>query len=188
MSDQPDRPLSHPIEIARLPQSGLRLELSTSEAARRAVAEWLGILGVEALAASLQVAPRGGRVAVKGRLAARVVQACVVTLEPVEEQVDEEIDLVFASPEEVAAAEARAFREREDGTTEILVDQATLLDPDTLPEPIENGRIDAWALALETLSLGLNPYPRKPGAEFAQPAPAEPEPSPFAALAKLKKD
>ena len=37
------------------------------------------------------------------------------------------------------------------------------------------------------LILGLDPYPRKPGAVFESPEGDEPDPSPFAALAKLKK-
>ena len=34
------------------------------------------------------------------------------------------------------------------------------------PEPIVNGAIDLGALAAEFLMLGLDPYPRKPGAVF----------------------
>jgi hypothetical protein len=47
--------------------------------------------------------------------------------------------------------------------------------------------VDLGALATEFLILGLDPYPRKAGAVFQPPAPAQPDESPFAALAKLKK-
>ena len=54
-------------------------------------------------------------------------------------------------------------------------------------EPLIGGSIDLGALATEFLILGLDPYPRKPGATFQPPADAKPEESPFAALAALKK-
>ncbi len=59
---------------------------------------------------------------------------------------------------------------------------------DDLPDPIVNGRIDLGALAAEILVLSLDPYPRKPGAAFADPTPEAAEPpeaSPFAMLRDL---
>jgi hypothetical protein len=58
-----------------------------------------------------------------------------------------------------------------------------------LPDPIVAGRIDLGALVAEFLALGLDPYPRKPGVEFAEPQGAAHEPvgeSPFAKLRGLK--
>ena len=55
------------------------------------------------------------------------------------------------------------------------------------PEPLIGGVVDLGALATEFLILGLDPYPRKAGAVFQPPAQAQPDESPFAALAKLKK-
>jgi hypothetical protein len=50
---------------------------------------------------------------------------------------------------------------------------------------IEDGKIDLGQYAVEQLALSLDPFPRKPGAEFVQPE--EPaEISPFAALKALK--
>jgi hypothetical protein len=62
---------------------------------------------------------------------------------------------------------------------------AELPDP---PDPIIGGRIDLGALAAEFLSLGLDPYPRKPGVDFEAPEGDAPgEESPFAALGKLRR-
>lgn len=183
---EPDWPLSLRLDVARLPASGQNVVLEADAAERAAVARRLGILALDSLRARLVVTPRGKRVLVKGELTAEATQACVVTLEPVAEKVREEIDLVFASPDEVAEAEARAFKELEDGSKGLAIDPATLLDPQTLPEPYENGQIDVWVVAQETLSLGLDPYPRKPGAVFEQPDDGRTEASPFAALGKLK--
>ncbi|MCT6647115.1 DUF177 domain-containing protein, partial [Enterococcus faecalis] len=58
------------------------------------------------------------------------------------------------------------------------------LDEDDV-DPIEDGKIDLGQYAVEQLALSLDPFPRKPGAEFVQPE--EPaEISPFAALKALK--
>ena len=54
------------------------------------------------------------------------------------------------------------------------------------PEPLLGGVVDLGALATEFLILGLDPYPRKPGAVFEPPQDVKPDPGPFAALAGLK--
>ena len=59
------------------------------------------------------------------------------------------------------------------------------LDDDE-PDPIVDGKIDLGALAAEFLALGLDPYPRKPGAEFAAPVAEEDDDSPFAPLDHFK--
>ena len=51
---------------------------------------------------------------------------------------------------------------------------------------LSDGTADLGAIAAEFLLLGIDPYPRKPGAEFAQPAQEGAATTPFAALAKLK--
>ena len=47
--------------------------------------------------------------------------------------------------------------------------------------------VDLGVVATEFLSLGIDPYPRKAGVEFAAPAVEDDTPHPFAALAALKK-
>ena len=54
------------------------------------------------------------------------------------------------------------------------------------PGPNQSGVVDLGALAIEFLILGLDPYPRKPGAVFELSQDVKPEPGPFAALAGLK--
>jgi hypothetical protein len=54
------------------------------------------------------------------------------------------------------------------------------------PEPLVGGKVDLGAIATEFLILGLDPYPRKPGAVFDPPPEDRASDSPFAALAKLK--
>ena len=61
------------------------------------------------------------------------------------------------------------------------------LDDEDEPDPIIEGKIDLGALAAEFFALGLDPYPRKPGASFELNAKPEPADSPFAVLAKRAK-
>lgn len=58
------------------------------------------------------------------------------------------------------------------------------------PDPITDGKIDLGTLASEFLTLGLDPYPRKPGVSFEPPGglgvDAAADESPFSILRKLK--
>jgi uncharacterized metal-binding protein YceD (DUF177 family) len=112
---------------------------------------------------------------VRGTLAASVVQTDVVTLEPIAQDVAEEIDVTLMR------AEGPAPRPRR---PEILVDAVEADGPDLY----RNGRIDLGAIVGEHLALGLDPYPRAPGVDFPGHVEDDPEadPSPFAALANLK--
>jgi uncharacterized metal-binding protein YceD (DUF177 family) len=125
------------------------------------------------LAASFHVMPAGrGEVRVSGRVLAVVGQTCVVTLEQVENAIDEPIDLIFIPAD--AIADKRADDPEDDGGQ----------DP---PEPIIDGKIDLAKLAVEFLILGVDPYPRKPGATFESVhTPPDPADHPFAGLAGLK--
>ncbi len=55
------------------------------------------------------------------------------------------------------------------------------------PEPLVGGSIDLGALAVEAVALGLDPFPRKPGAEPVDLTIGDAGESPFAALAALKR-
>ncbi len=178
MTDR-ENPWSVPVVVAQIPETGLHRGFEASESERRMLAEVAGLREVMSADASLDLAPmRGGRVHVTGRVRGRVGQTCVVTLEPVENDIDEAIDLIFAPPEQIP-------------TLAHLIEQAAgsdaaIADP---PEPIMEGSIDLGRIAADALFLGIDPYPRKPGAVFDLPAiPPDPEDHPFAALKALKPD
>jgi Large ribosomal RNA subunit accumulation protein YceD len=172
-------PWSVPVTVAQVPDTGLHRDIEASPAARAAMAELAGLREILSATASLDVTPRGGgRFHVAGRVRARIGQTCVVTLDPIENDIDEAIDLIFAPPEQIP--------ELAD-----LVDEAAESDveiPDPL-EPIENGVIDLGRVATDALYLGIDPYPRKADAVFEPPVvAADPEDHPFAALKALQLD
>ncbi len=88
--------------VAHIPDTGLHRELEASAAERQAMADLAGVREVLSAHADLEVVPKsGGRLQVTGHVRARVGQTCVVTLDPIESEIDEEIDLTFAPEAEV---------------------------------------------------------------------------------------
>jgi len=168
-------PWSVPVIVAQIPEAGLHGEIEADPATRVALAGIAGLRGIEWARASFDLKLESGdSVHVRGRVTARVGQVCVVSLDPVENDVVEDVDLVFV-PESRMPALADSVDEDDEGDT-----------PDP-PEPILNGVIDLGRLATDALFLGIDPYPRKPDAVFEAPSvPDDPEDHPFAALKALK--
>ena len=126
---------------------------------------------MESLAAQFDLTPRGrDGVHVAGRVRATVRQTCVVTLEPVVNEIDEAVDVDFVA--------ARAAPPAAGDEVEVTPDE---------PEPLTGNAIDLGVLATEFLILGVDPYPRKPGVAFEPPAPGDAAANPFAALAAWAK-
>lgn len=175
-AEKPD-PWRVPLAVAQIPDTGLHRDLRADEAVRHAIADVGDLREVLSAEASFYVTPKtGGRYHVAGHVRARIGQTCVVTLEPMESDIDEPIDLTFAPPDQIPEMAA-------------LVDEAERSEGDT-PDPleaIENGIIDLGRVATDALYLAVNPYPRKPDAVFEPLVEAaDPEDHPFAALKALK--
>lgn len=178
MSDKPD-PWRVPVVVAQIPEVGLHRDIEADQPVRKAMADVAGLREILSASASLDVMPRGGgRFHVAGHVRARVGQTCVVTLDPIENDIDEPIDLIFAPPEQIP--------ELSDLVDDAAESEEEIPDP---PEPIVNGIIDLGRLATDALFLAIDPYPRKPGAVFEPRVEADdPEDHPFAALKALKPD
>jgi uncharacterized metal-binding protein YceD (DUF177 family) len=157
-------PWSVPVTVENIPDTGLHMEIEAPAAVRAAVAELAAVRDMAQLSAVFDLTRQGAGAHVSGRVSALVGQTCVVTLEPIESKLDEVIDASFGPP---GAAPSK--------------------DTDEPPEPLTNGRVDLGALATEFLILGIDPYPRKQGVQFAPPKVEEAGEHPFAVLAPLKK-
>ncbi|WP_333824253.1 YceD family protein [Pinisolibacter sp.] len=179
-----EHPIRRTLSPAEVPHTGTHVIIEADAGQRAALAEAAGIVSVEALSAEVLVRPWSGEgFAVTGKVSAKLTQTCVVTLEPVATTVDEAIDVKLVPPEEMAKYEVAP-----DENGEIDLDAAAL----DIPDPIEGGVIDVGAIVTEHFMLGLDPYPRKPGvvfdAETAGAGDGREKLSPFAALARLKKE
>ena len=174
-----NKPASKPpwsvlVALAEIPEGGKRFDLVADEATRAELAKIAGLRTLPRLHATFDLARLGSDgLRVNGEVSATVGQNCVVTLDPIDNEVKEEINLVFAPPSTTLSGEEE-------------IDDADLIEPGD-PEPLTGDRIDLSALAIEFLLLGIDPYPRKPDATFQAPEVEDEFAHPFAALAALKK-
>lgn len=170
--------LVEPIPVARIGQPAKTVSFEAGPEARAALAERFGLIELVSFSAEATLRRRRdtGWIELKGTLKAAVVQECVVTLEPVSAEIEEEIDELFDDSREVDGFEVE-------------------LDPVAdEPEPLEGEVLDVGEVIAQILSLSLDPYPRAPGVapvdESDSSAVEEDEEdkpvSPFAALASLK--
>lgn len=160
--------------VDELPAKGQDYHLVADAATRDAIAELADVSAVPRLQADFHLLAQAiGGVHVSGQVSATVGQTCVVTLEPMQSTIEETVDAVFLPETAIPKAPdpAAAGHEAEMDAPEALVE----------------GKIDLGVLATEFLILGLDRYPRKPGAVFAPQPAEEAAESPFAALAALKK-
>jgi uncharacterized metal-binding protein YceD (DUF177 family) len=169
-----DAPWHASVPLGEISEAGLHREIEADAVTRAAIAKLAGLQGLSMLRAAFDLKPSADQIHVTGRVRATVEQTCVVTLEPVENAIDEPVDIMFSENPPAQAAHEAAGEEHEN------------LESDP-PEPILGGAIDLGALATEFMILALDPYPRKPGAVFESLiAPDDPADHPFAGLAALK--
>ncbi len=168
-----------PVVVAQIPETGLHRAFEASDAIRAAMADIAGLREITSARASFDLTLKsGGRVHVTGEVRARIWQTCVVTLDPIENEIDEVIDLMFAPSEQIQSLSAL--------TEEAAASDEEIPDP---PEPIDSGVIDLGRLATDALFLAIDPYPRRPDATFEPPAEiVDPADHPFAALKALQSD
>jgi uncharacterized metal-binding protein YceD (DUF177 family) len=170
----PLQPWSVPVALHEVPETGRSFTLVADERAREALAKLAGLRSLPRLEAQFELTPRGrDRLHVAGTISATVGQDCVVTLEPIENEIEEQVDLMFAPP----AAPTIVHEEGE---------RVEVTEVDA-PEPLIGNSVDLGAIASEFLMLAIDPYPRKAGVAFEPPAKEADTGGPFAALAALKK-
>jgi uncharacterized metal-binding protein YceD (DUF177 family) len=164
---------SRPVRIETIGVEPRRLEIEAIPEERAALAGRFGLVEIGRLAAEAALTRRGEEIVASGRMIASVVQSCVATAEPVEATLDEPFEIVFRpTPSSVRPDE------------EVELDEAEL---DVVF--YEGGSIDLGEAVAETLSLGLDPFPRAPGAAEQLKAAgvvSEEEAGPFGALAGLR--
>jgi len=179
---QPADPVefSRPMALDRVGTTQHREQITATDKERAALAARFDLVSLDQLSASFTLKRvRKDLVRAKGRVSAELVQACVVTLDPIPARIDEKFEVDFLEGVQPAVADIELDAEAAEA-----------------PEPVLDGWIDLGELAAEQLGLAIDPYPRKPDAELpaewkAEPSPeptAVERPNPFAALEKLKAD
>ena len=150
-------------------------ELSPSDDQRAQLAEYLNVLEISDLKATIRLsAEKDGSVRLIGRVYAQIVQACVVTLAPVPETIDCTVDRRF-------------IRESED-----IEEDLDPFDGSDEPDLVESGFIELGAVVTEVIALEMSDYPRSPEADQAAETTVKEDDGdagadhPFAALTALK--
>lgn len=159
-----------------IPETGLTTERTASPEELVAIARALDLVACSRLVAHYSIMPQGGgNFRLTGTLAAQVEQTCVVTLEPLTNEIAEKFDIDFWPENELPT-----------GGGEVDLHDETDL------EPIDAGRIPVGRIVFQCLAAAIDLFPRKPGVTFDMPTTSEPgsppgKPgSPFAVLAKIK--
>jgi hypothetical protein len=165
-------PWNFPVAVDDIPETGLHVEIEAPETVRNQLTALAGLRELPRLSAAFDLNRRGSGVHVSGQVSARVGQTCVVTLESIETELEELVDLKFAPP--LGALPKADTPGLDTGEAEP-------------PESLSDGKIDLGAIATEFLLLGIDPYPRKAGAEFSPIKADDGSAKPFAALEALKK-
>jgi hypothetical protein len=160
--------------IEDIPEPGLEVERAATEEERKAIAETLDLIACTSLTARYRISPRSeGHFRLAGTLQARVEQACVVTLEPLGNDVTESFSVDYWPEPDIPAPSGGVLDVHD--------------EPDL--EPIVAGRIQVGRVIFECLAGAIDLFPRKPGATFEVPEESAQTGAegPFAALAKIRR-
>lgn len=169
-------PITQSYNLNRLGNAGDEVRIEADESQSLAIAKVAQVLSLPSFVATVKLSKTAPtRYRLDYRLEAEVVQACVVTLEPVTSRIAQgftrELHFIGTGPRRPAEA------------TELDLSGS---DEDE-PEDIESLHYDLAGPLLEEFLLALDPYPRAPGVEFAPASEAGQAPeSPFAVLKSLK--
>lgn len=170
-----DSPWREVVRFGEVSRGPVKRSLVADEKARKAIARLLGIVSVESLKAELTIRPWMDGAEIEGSFTADITQTCSVTAEPFEESAEAEFVVRVLPPNSPNAPQ--------EPVEEIELD----LEADDPPDVLEGEDIDLGGYVVEHLALELDPFPRKPGAEFLPPK-DDTDLSPFAVLRMLKKD
>jgi uncharacterized metal-binding protein YceD (DUF177 family) len=170
---------ARPQRLDRIGAGESSISIAADPDERAALAARFGLLAIERLETGYALRRDAAGIRATGHLSAAVIQACVVTGDPVPATVEEDFDLRFV-PEPAEGADEVELSEDECDTVFFT-----------------GGAIDLGEAAAETLALALDPFPRSPAAAEALKkagvlseedveATKQESAGPFGALAALK--
>jgi uncharacterized metal-binding protein YceD (DUF177 family) len=141
------------IDLDRLARAGTALEIVASDGECRALTKRFGFLGLQGFTARVTVDLQlGDQVVVEGRLRGKIVQACVLSLEPVTQELDDAFRIVFKKD---------LAEERDPDSGEAVFNAQV-----DAPEPLTGNMLDVGEIVAEQLSLAAEPYPRRAGVKL----------------------
>jgi len=168
-----DFPITRLYELGRMAQAGDEVTITPTPEDRARIAHWADVQSINSFAAKIDLKKVSAtRYKLDVALDADIVQACVVTLEPVRAHIERKFvrELLLTQAPQHSVKEIELTPVDDDGR-----------------EEIESLRYDLAVPVLEEFALAIDPYPRAPGVAFEAPADeADSADHPFAALKSLK--
>ncbi len=164
----------------RMTAPEVAVTLAAADTERAALAARFGVEAIGELTAAVTVhhQPGSGLIGVRGQARMAYRPVCVVSLEPFDAVLEEEISVELA------------LDGRHDRDLEVTVDPGA----EDQSEPLEGGVLDLGELVAQYLSLGMDPHPRAPdldgtvadaSVDAAPSRPEAPAATPFARLGEL---
>ena len=140
-SKKNEKGLNKILFLGEIGPEGWSADFEATEAQCVKIAERFQIPSVSDLKACVKAMIDGEIVRVSGHIRARLTRICVVSLEPVQEQLDFDFESLFA--ENVPLIKEGQMKED--------------------IEPIERGSLDIFDIVAEQVGLNMNPFPHKSG-------------------------
>lgn len=169
------------VNLDRLPNLGRRLKIQADAEQLHLISKAANVISVGRFAADLHIVRVKGGVQVTGRLTAESTQPCVVSLEPVHQRIDEELNRVFMP--NPSNTQTDSTQENAPGS-ESYID----LSDEDLPDYYEGALLDLGDFLLESFAMAIELYPRAPDAKMTTELKGD-DPaklSPFAVLKQMK--
>ncbi len=150
--------LAYPVSVRSLPAKGIRVHICANQRECAHLAKNHALVEVKSCEGKFHIFPWKKRgVRIKGLLQARIIQLCVITLEPLENILHENIEVVFV-PEDSNLLKPKILED----TGELFLDA----EGQDTPEVFYGDKIDIGAIMEEFLELSINHYPRKEGVKM----------------------
>ncbi|MCH8201982.1 MAG: hypothetical protein IH996_02635 [Proteobacteria bacterium] len=148
--------LSRDMSIENLTVELTEFQFEASEDECRALADRLGILVLHnfKVAGGVRRVTAGGDIHLSGHIQAALDQNCSITLEPIWERVNTSFNIRFSD---------RISEDTPIGQFEEQLGDRSL-------EPMPAGPVDVGEIAVQYLSMAINPFPRTSGATLDAPA------------------
>src|SRR5258708_1370184 len=165
---------AHRLRLVQI-RDGERHDLGADEGERGPIARRLDLISLDRLEAHVTLSRTGEIVRAEGRIVAAPEQSCVITRDAVAAHVDEPFAILFMPEPQTGGADEEIELGAKD--CDVVFHDGAVIDLGT-------------AIA-DSLALSLDPYPRSAGADAALKEAgvlSEAEASPFAILAKLRKN
>jgi Large ribosomal RNA subunit accumulation protein YceD len=142
---------SRPVAITKIAGAPSTYRIAANEAERAGLARRFGLLSLDRLEAEVTLCRAAGDIRFEAELSADLVQACVVTTEPVPAMIAEGFTLCYRP-----------------GIDEDEADRLALENPeDEIIEPLNGESVDIGEAVAQQLAVAMEPYPRAPNAAVA---------------------